>query len=402
MAIISDIPGHSSPRDQSIENKKIISQQSAIKLSGQTSKPSLSSYIDGSRVVVDEYYKQYLLGDDLPRDYDNNASGVVQQYQLLKKLEIKITNVNESNQDSRTGIFGGTQTAVIPSGIRPYTGDIMIMSTLGKKRIMYRISKVERLTIIDDSSYQVEFEHMKIVDNQDLKALHKKVVHSSVYSKYRLDRGGSSTVNEHVYNSLAILELNLRPIVSEYLDTFLDRRSATLIMDKEGERIYDPFLTRFFLDISDQNDDRRIKDICHYGGRDWVRCAWAGSIYEALSERSKFKFKPQSSTTRTNDGRFPSAFEGNNDIYYQDISKVAFPVEKDLELDDYVIKGNLAADTYETPFEQACLNYINRSSLSISAIQEIIESTRSWSDKEKYYKIPVVIMLIKNQLIEDS
>lgn len=401
MTIIKDIPGHSRPVDRTIESKRVVDQRSAIKMSGGTTSRSLASYVSGSKVVVDEYYKQYLLEDDLPRDYDNNASGVVQQYQLLKNLEIKLTNISKSTQNTKNGIFGGTQTAVIPSGIRPYTGDVMIMSTLDKKRIMYRVSRVERLTIIDESAYQIEFEYMTIFDKDDEAGLRNKTVHVAEYSKYRLQNGGDAVINGYVFEELTSLELKLRPLISKYIDDFLDRRSGTLILDMDGERIYDPILVRFFLHFADLDFDRRIKDICHYGGHDWVSKAWSESIYEALYVRSLFNLKHMSKAIETNDGGAPSKFGGNKDIFYQDISKVAFPISSDEAAEDYVVSSNIL-DRGEGLFENSCFNYINRSSISTEDINTLIKEISDMDDSSRYYKVPVLMMFIKAQLIEDS
>ena len=415
MPIITKIPGADQAVAPVLERPRERDPSTIVMSERRNSVAGMSSYLRGSPLVVEEYFKQYLLKDDLPRDFDDQASGIVQQYHLVRDLVLRVTSLAPARQDVETGVFQGSQTAMVPADLAPYVGDLMVVRTLTNRRVLYRVSRVERLTIIEASTYQIEFEYMRVLTSQAgmLAQLRSQIVFTSVFDASRAAGGGSTAGRDGkggggattgalvplpTFESIGSGEALLGHLVSRYMDEFFDMRSATLLWSPtDAPRCYDPWLVRYAIDNFES--DRRTREICHYSGERWDSKNGANSIYSAIQQRRPRQL-----------ARLPKAraFTRNvlgatwDVVAYQDIDWLSLPVAGGDDAPAYVFPAPFYADAPATTFECAVLDHINRLPIDPAVLVDLASASEDWSNEDRYYRVPILVGIMSTSIKEST
>ena len=223
---------------------------------------SLISYVTGSPWSVN-YYAQLVGEHNDLREIDPGQSGVYQQYTKTIGLEIRVETALNTSYDNDTGITTVSGSALMYPFIVPNISDYFVAEAADSQLAIFRITQVDRKTFNRDSVYNVSYDLVGLVRNQqtifnDLESKSSRVYH---FSKDRLIEGLSPTLREEDYTRV----INLKTLYSElaqfYFKTFYTVDYGTLMVPGQEKACYDPFIMNFLMKIVQSDDAPELSRI---------------------------------------------------------------------------------------------------------------------------------------------
>lgn len=408
---------------------------------------NLLAYVEGSPWSV-TYYSQ-IVGDanDL-RELDPTQTSVLQQYQEIKELEIRVGSQLNPSYDATTGITTVTGSATIYPFLIPNTLDYFISDAGDNRRGIFRVTNVERMTLSRDSVYTIDYEMVGYaeVDIALYDNLISKVIRSYHFSKDRLIEGLSPTLKTSDYNTLTNLKAIYKLIVKRYFRTFFNKRYSTLVLPGQKYAIYDSYLVDFLfkiVDTSDANELRYIKQL----PTDQDLYLNQPQFWELLLDRDYTMIDEVNSEMSIAN---KTLFNNNSYIHelrYTNIQYIVYPTQVDntMLIDGHVVKkstlstpdiieitshnGGLASlltgsyvdvlstipliklVTVDTKYilsndfyiggtnlsllEQLTRDYIKNHTLDLVKINVLANAYEHWGRLEQYYYGPILMLLMK-------
>jgi len=223
---------------------------------------SLIGFIEGSPWSVD-YYSQILSRDNDLREVDPGQPNVLQQYQEIKELEIRVNGPLSSSYDSDTGITTVTGDALIYPFMIPNVSDYFVSDTNDNRRGIFRVTGVERNTLNRDSVYSINYDMVGYVETTPdiYNELLSKTIKTYQFSKDRLIEGLSPTLKTSDYAIISGLQDTYLTIVRRYFRTFFNKQYFTLVLPGQDHAIYDSYLVDYILKIVDQDEADEVRNI---------------------------------------------------------------------------------------------------------------------------------------------
>ncbi len=223
---------------------------------------NLIAFVEGSPWSVD-YYSQVVSKNNDLREIDPGQPNVLQQYQEIKELEIRVGSPLSTNYDNDTGITTVTGDALIYPFLTPNVLDYFVSDAGDNRRGIFRVTSVERKTLKRDSVYLISYDMVGYVETDPLiyDDLISKTIANYHFSKDRLIEGLSPTLKTADYNKITSLQSTYKQIVKRYFRTFFNREFFTLVLPGQSYAIYDSYLLDFILKIVDQTDADEIRHI---------------------------------------------------------------------------------------------------------------------------------------------
>ena len=143
---------------------------------------SLITHVEGASRIVD-WYSQILSVSEEPQKYSASLLPHLQQYRLIKDLEIKQSdfsfNFDDANQEAHA-----TGTATLYPPIIPNYGD-MFIADIGNGQVgFFTVSRVEKKSIFKQACFEVEYALERILDNVgEVDVINQKVVETYYFIK---------------------------------------------------------------------------------------------------------------------------------------------------------------------------------------------------------------------------
>lgn len=260
MAIIQEKPIISNPAPAFKPEIKSENRESIVVDNKHIPTSNLQSYVSGYNFTVN-YYQQLLTKDSSLKSQDIGESHLFQQYRKINNLEIKVTSPNTSDQNDEDKVFVTRGTANVHNGVVPNEGD-MFTAPIGDGRLgVYNITRSQRMTIMNDSVYQIEYSlgYFKEAEPEKFKQLEEKVNVSVYFVKEFLTYNRSPLLIESDYNTLIRLRKYAEELGRNMLLWFFSNEYKALLMPGQASAVFDPYLQDFFkllssgLEISDKN-----------------------------------------------------------------------------------------------------------------------------------------------------
>lgn len=207
---------------------------------------TLSTFSQGSRMRVD-YYARVSGTDTAAASIDVNLPPVFSQLEMVKGLEIRITDALNHNQstDPHRG-FDSTGSAVFPGVTTPQEGDIFVMDFgNGRAVVATIIEQTGRGSPYTESATKVSFRITGELTAKYAKALKDRVINTHYYDQQLLRKGLTPLIREEDVGITRGLRQTYKRIANLYLRDFYVDRFKTLILPMQENPTYDPFLTRF-------------------------------------------------------------------------------------------------------------------------------------------------------------
>ena len=199
-------------------------------------------HASGYSWTISEYYNQFLGSDQSPSGFDINISPLVQQYTLIRKLEIKVetplTPVN--NPDDNTWQVEGS--GVIYAGLKPIKGDVF-KADIGDGRIaLLQLTESRPLSILKQACYGVSYKVINYVTKEIDDNLTEKVIRTFTYHRERLANATSGLLSSESSAWLKMLQRSFSLM-------FMDEQEKTIALPDDTSKIYDEEITAMAIDI---------------------------------------------------------------------------------------------------------------------------------------------------------
>ena len=250
---------------------------------------SLITHVEGASRVVD-YYSQVLGGNEEPQKYSPALGPQLQQYRLIKDLEIKQTDFSfsfeaEYNEATATG------TATIYPPLIPNFGD-MFIADIGQGLVGFMVvTNVEKKSIFKQACYEIDFALERILDNKgEVDVINQKVVETYHFIKDFILYGQNPLLVESEFLLLKDSKRILAEAIDDYLNEFYSRELTCLTVPGYGKPTYDPFAVKAFVEVVEMSSTRKAMKM-NVRNTDELKEFWENSIWAALISPSQHQHR---------------------------------------------------------------------------------------------------------------
>lgn len=457
MPIASIPPIPTPPRDVASPKIQEAKYRHSVVDNQLTSYAALISHIQGSSYIVD-YYSQVVSTDEQLMDFQPSVLAVYQQYRKIVKMELKLQGALSSSFDSETHVATVTGTAIVYPFIKPNKGDAFIADVGDGKAGQFTVTESNALSILNETCYQIEFTLARYADANITKLLDDRVVQTVYFQKDFLTYGQNPVLTDEDLHNLGKIDSLEKDLLTHWLGLFTSKHFRTILIPGQELPIYDSYLMNGIYSVLDVNEDIRLQNISIKnveGLHEMIKMDfWTALIYtdknrladcfqrymlassQTLDKYPVFSsirysgigyfiypnynndsvdddYRPESigltQTLRSlNDVavdlaslvfknallEFLDAEGVSNNIYLSDEVASIHPVTID---DYYVLSEHFYKDNVDgmSKFELMVRDYFNTQSVNIEILFSFAESIRHWGRLEKYYYIPILIMLLR-------
>ncbi len=423
-----------------------------------TSLAALITHIEGQSWIV-YYYSQVLGADEQPSEFQPNQLGVYQQYHLIKNMELKLQGPLSPSDESETSVMSLTGEAIIYPFLKPNKGDVLIGDIGDGYAGMFVVNSVTKQTLMSQTCYRVSLTLARYMDETVETEINSRVVKTSYFDNSFLIYGQNPVLtNEQMQakQKLQYLEVDL---LTHWLNDFYSNRFSTIVIPGQPEPRYDKYLVDALLSVVDLHLHDALVRI-EQKNIDGINILRKMDFWKALIERDLNKLTDCFKTYTFMSSNYVPAFPVYRSIRYSGLHYFVAPgdgyssVDKDYEqvynpevillssLNDVQVdlssllfnnsigefKTIEAANYYlstEVPaihpvtiddgyifsnhyynnnvagmskLELLVRDFFNTGNVNREVLYSFVESMRGWGRLEKYYYVPVLIILIKHAL----
>lgn len=222
--------------------------------------PSLMTYVEGSAWTVD-YYSQVIDTDTALAGQDIGQSGIYQQYKVIRKFDLKVSSALSWSQNNETKSMSANGSAHIHSLVIPNHGDMFIADIGDGREGVFQVKSSEKKSLFKESVYFIEYEFVYISDSDtDRRAdLDSKVVQELYYKRDFLEHGQNPLITEKEYNTIEELQYRYKELINHYFRWFFSKQFNTLIIPGQQTKIYDHGLVSFMSSILNTDEAATVK-----------------------------------------------------------------------------------------------------------------------------------------------
>lgn len=416
-----------------------------------TPKQALITHVAGIALKVD-YYKLVVNKDNALYSQDIGQTSTQQQYIKYKDFELRQQGSLNEDQNDEDKVFVVRGTAIAHSGLIPNEGDMFVTDVGDGRAGVFNIVRSQRLSIMGETVFQIEYSLAYFVnDKQDsFNDLEKKVIQTYFYIKKRLDYREDPFVTTEENAFINSLNTYYREMCGLYYHWFFSKEFAAYILPGQTSSIFDYFLYRALRSLFTDDYFGVLQKHQAINIEDDDLIARKLDLFSVLLERSAAKFEicdqrvgvartgTFSYEGATNSIRYtgirqliyPVSTENRIDIFYnrldhgvlegpllptpntlneniaaRQVTEFEFgdkkvPLIKPVSIDDYYI---LSKDFYHrthkvSVLEDLVLNYIDGKACNTHALKVLCDNYRYWPALERFYYIPLLMILIKSVL----
>ena len=221
---------------------------------------SLITQVAGFSWTVD-YYSQVITKDTALAGQDSALPAQLQQYKLIKDLEVKVSSALSPTQDNETKQMIATGEAIVHSMVIPNAGD-MFTAEIGDGRIgVFQVQNTQKKSLMSQSVYSFEYTFIYYTDNYPSRYadLVKKVVQTHVYVKDFLTHGQNPLLTTQEYDTVKELTLSHSNIIKHYFDWFYSKEHRVLLIPDNVHAYYDHYVNTYIYRTLDTFDDERVR-----------------------------------------------------------------------------------------------------------------------------------------------
>lgn len=206
----------------------------------------LRGYVEGMRAVV-HYYSQVTNSTLATYGHDTGKSQALQQYRKINRMEVILDGdlSQEQDQDTKAFVIKGTA-FVTTASLVPNAGDLFSMD-VGDGRVgIMQVNNSQRMTAMNETVYQIEFTHLFYASDERFADLESKVVQQLHYIRDYAQFGKDPVVTESVFVDLKALSKIKVSLINDYLRSFTSREHKLLMMVGQPELTHDLYCAAAF------------------------------------------------------------------------------------------------------------------------------------------------------------
>lgn len=215
-------------------------------------KNKLTTFISGNSWTVN-YYNKYNGDDDATALSNDNASPTLNQFQLIKKMELRLQAALNHTTPTDTQVSTVRGEAMVYPIIVPSVGDV-IFGDLGEGMVgKFEVVQVTRQSLFKESAWMIEFTLTDYVDDYIFNHMEDRVVNTLIFdiTVLNTDKGPLRTESEYNRN-VDRLELMRSLTANLYVEYYNHYHGTFIITPDTGLSLYDPFAIDFFNKIIDE------------------------------------------------------------------------------------------------------------------------------------------------------
>ena len=423
--------------------------QTAVVQTSRSTMSELLTYSEGAP-WNGVYYRQILKANESPKPQDFTQSGVYQQYDEIRNMELRLFSELQPQQDADTKRFTAIVSAAYPViHLRPNRGDMWCTDAGGGREGVFVVTECEKKNILVNSMYELELRLVYFTDEemarrQDLinKSVNKYVFHTELYRASE-----DPLISSLEYDSRLALLGAFKGLVALFYQYFYSDEVGTFVIPNQETYIYDPYVVKAVLSCMLPTDHHLYGKTRQYIQPDKYNTA--PSIYDVLMQKnpglmplvikkmgtvartqfsddllqhtfcySRFTYcvypkdirktitasdhsPPKTTNTSTviNFGELPA-----NNVILEPIvdapptpSNVVYPIITPVGIDDFYV---FCHEFYEhaptlSLLDSAVWEYLTSTNLSAAKVMAITKTVYSWNPINQFYLIPVLMILIR-------
>ncbi len=360
----------------------------------------LNHYIEGSSWTVD-YFNQVKAENDLTSRFDEFLPDSLQQYSLIKNLELKIQSpIDVGNVESSNG------SAVIAVGISPQSGDLFYATLVDGRKAILVITEVTKknynLNLVFEVSFKID--SFTDINTNRYDDLLTKVVKNFYFDSNYILTESAPILLKSDYEFKKLIEREVPHLTEYFFKECLDLRSRMLLIPGQTIKTLDPLLESFIFKIIDFSGSqligmtRRVSNEIPINLHEtiWgVLLSGDGRFLEStLKEFTLVNRRGEIANNNLNSLLISNTHHPLRDVKVP-INTLPVFEENDFT---YLFTSNffnrIEVENLST-IEKLVLRYIDNDVLGRSDMEILINSYMYWDPLEKYYYIPVLILLLK-------
>lgn len=381
----------------------------------------------GMKFIV-EYYSQYLAKDGVPQHHSIDTLFGFQQYRRIVKYILRLDSAPSFNYDATTGQGEQMGTGKMPGGIIPNVGDCFIGEVGDGRLALWTIYEVRPLTHLKGTAHEISFKVKDYLTEEVKKDLLDKTIDTYLYN----GEGVNGLVPQEEVHQLGELELILHQLTESYFRWFYDTETASFTVPIGiGKKVHDVFQAKFIDRLIDKQLYQKYRQV-KLQRIDMPNKVRQISIWDALIERDWMVMEDSATyfnfilTSRLKGGRFqfnsshsrygyiiyPYYLDGDTPMGIRDISGYTAPAEMPLfepedptinrrwiyhirSDEDYVFSKYFYLKDQEnmSVIERLVWCYLDGKSPCLDRLMQLLRASYRWDDLDRYYYIPVLILL---------
>lgn len=408
----------------------------------------LRGYLEGMRLVV-HYYRMVTDKTQATYGHDTGKSRALQQYVKIERLELVMDGDLQSTQDTKdkTFITSGDAFFDVP-GVVPNAGDLFSMD-VGNGRVgVMQVNTSERITAMNDSAYRLQFTQLFYASDARYADMESKVVQTMHYMRDYLQFGKDPVVTDTVFSDLKSLSRLKDELIRDYVRAFTNHNHKLLMVPGQSTLTHDPYTALAFRKlvnvrthpevqelrflnngVDDQLDQPTLWDVLLQrrpelliGCRDRSHSIHRGMFRASPMLRSLrysgadtivFPYSRTPSLEDREEGSFPwqpevvfspggplnmMARAGSPSVNAAELVPL-HPVSKD---GFYILSEGFYTNdaSKQSLLDKLVWDYLQGEGISSRDLHYLVSNHRAWSAPDRYFYVPIILVLIQASLLD--
>lgn len=290
----------------------------------------LLSHIEGSSWTVN-YYSQIIDLDSQVAGQQMSTSPVHQQYKLIRRMELKVSQPLASTQNADNNNMEVTGGATVYPFVIPNVGDMFIADTGAGREGIFEITSVERKSIFKSAVHEIRYVLTGYSANR-LADLNQKVVTTLEFDREFIKYGQNPLVFEEEHQIVIYLRQVYKRILHDYVKAFRSVEFGSFILPGQDSPCTDIFMTKFIMQNFDAWDTDDLRRVRLYNVQDDYAMR-AMQVLEAISRRDITLLGDCFTTYGTVDTKSFTSDPMLEGIYYCGVYNVIYPTDPILNVD---------------------------------------------------------------------
>lgn len=386
---------------------------------------SLLTHVEGTALTV-HYYSQVLGRDEEPSTFDFHKDGVIQQYVLIRNMELKLQSELNTSIDTSDQTLSLTGSAVMYPYNKPNVGDVFVADVGDGKAGLFTVTEVEKKSMFKQACYEINFTLSDYMSSVLEERLNSRVVKETEFVKDFMLYGQNpilATADKLKLDKLNSLKASA---LGNWLTEFYSNEFKTILVPMPTA-VYDPFIVQAVIRLFNKYEHPLLNNITLINADDQQQNL-RNDVWEALIQRETYILKSSFSEASLVASRQFIRNPFLQTAYWTGIHQIVFPTNHNYHIDDvlkinkqyngvgmtanhqsddttftlpktnggYVFSKEFYKDQYFegiSTLELLVYNYLNRKANDWQLIVKGLESRHEWSRLERFYYVPVLLIL---------
>lgn len=223
----------------------------------------VTTYIAGQAWDVD-YFEQAVMRDDQIQGFQMDLSKVVQSYNAIRGLELKVTSPLSKGTDSEKKDTLLTGASTVYGIFVPKEGDVFKADIGDGREGLFQVTSVDRMSHYETAPHAIEYTLLYLVTQEVADNLAIKTIDTRFFKKDWMQGGLEPLLHEDSVEIVNNLGIHYSRLMSMYFNEFYSRTLKSLLVPNQSEITYDPFIVRFIKTILSTEENPILRHIVEF------------------------------------------------------------------------------------------------------------------------------------------